>query len=109
MSTIRSLRKKMTSTRKPNMPVPPPYKFDQLPKDHRRILSYLFDKYIEGSHIHTDLGLAKHEAHKILVAMFDRGELRIVSDREISNSHIDPEARWSLESWNATADTFTLV
>jgi len=98
----------MTPAQKPNEPVHPPYKFNQLPEDHRRILNYLFDKYIEGSHIHTDLGLAKHEARKVLVAMFDNGELRIVSDSEISNSHIDPEARLSLEFWKATANTYTL-
>ena len=99
----------MTPTQKPNEPVPPPYKFNQLPEDHRRILNCLFDKYIEGSHCHTDIGLTKHEARKTLVKLFDNGLLRIVADKKTSNGQIHPEARLTLEVWNCTAHTYTLI
>ena len=99
----------MTSTHKPDAPVPPPYKFNQLPEDHRRILNYLFDKYIDGSHCHIALGLTRHEAHESLVSLFDNGEIRIALDRVRANGQIDPESRVGLEIWNYTANTYTLI
>ena len=109
MSTIRKLRRKMTSAPKPDLPVPPPYKFNQLPEDYRRILNCIFNKYIEGSHFYTDVGLTRHEARKTLVELFDNGELRLVVDNVRANGQTHPEDRYGLELWNCTADTFTLI
>lgn len=99
----------MTPTPKPNLPIPPPYKFNQLPEDHRSVLNCIFDKYIETSCLAIGLGLTKHEAHKVIVDLFDSGVLRVVADKGTANGSIHPEARLGLELWNCTAKTFTLI
>lgn len=109
MSTIRRLRRKMSSTPKPDLPVPPPYKFNQLPEDYRRILNYLFDNLIETSHFLTSLGLTNQELRIVLEEMFDKGELRVCCDKSTPNGQIDPESLIGLELWNCTANTFTLI